>query len=84
MTDTPDRVLRRADVEGLTSLTERELRTLENEGKFPRRFLIAEGGRAVGWSANEIGEWLADRIARREQPSKAGMVGPGQRIGATA
>ncbi len=79
-----DRILRRAEVEELTTITERQLRSLENEGKFPKRFLITEGGRAVGWSEAEIADWLADRIARREQPSKRGMVGPGQRIGAQA
>jgi len=80
----PDRVLRRAEVEHLTSLTERMLRNLEREGRFPRRFLITEGGRAVGWSANEVAAWLADRVERREQPNHRGIARRGQRIGRAA
>jgi predicted DNA-binding transcriptional regulator AlpA len=65
-------------------LTERQLRNLEADGLFPKRFLIAPNGRAVGWSANEVAAWLAERVERREQPSKTGMAKPGQRIGAAA
>ncbi len=71
---TEDRVIRRKELEATVGLTERQIRTLEAEGKFPRRFLIAENGRTVGWSANEVQEWLADRRTRREQVSKPGML----------
>ena len=71
---TEDRVIRRKELEATVSLTERQIRTLESEGRFPRRFLIVANGRAVGWSANEVQEWLADRRARREQVSKPGML----------
>ena len=76
---TEDRVIRRKEIEAKSGLGERQLRTLESEGKFPRRFLIAENGRAVGWSANEFQEWLAARRARREQVSKPGVLKPGER-----
>ena len=69
-----DRIIRRRELEATVGLTERQVRTLEAEGKFPRRFLIAENGRAVGWSANEIEAWLAERLERREQFSKASML----------
>ena len=71
-----DHVLRKDDVERAAGVTERRLRDKEKEGLFPKRFLIMEGGRAVGWSANEVAAWLTERMASREQPSQ-----PGQRIG---
>ena len=45
----PDRILRRREIEHLTSLTERQLRNLEAEGAYPKRFLITPNGRSVGW-----------------------------------
>ena len=75
---TEDRVIRRKELEATVGLTERRIRTLEFEGKFPRRFLIAENGRTVGWSANEVQEYLADRRTRREQVSKPGVLKPGE------
>ena len=81
---TEDRVIRRKELEATVGLTERQIRTLESEGKFPRRFLIAENGRTVGWSSNEVQEHLADRRARREQPSKPGMLKPGEQPAPTA
>ena len=38
---TEDRVIRRKELEATVGLTERQIRTLEAVGKFPRRFLIA-------------------------------------------
>ena len=58
-----DRILRKADVEFKTGLGERQIRNLEQDGLFPKRFLIMPGGRAVGWSCNEVDEWLSERIA---------------------
>ncbi len=60
-------ILRRPDIERKTKLSERQIRNLEDAGKFPRRFLIAPGGRAVGWDANEIDAWIRERIDLREQ-----------------
>ncbi len=76
---TEDRVVRRKELEATVGLTERQIRTLESEGKFPRRFLIAENGRSVGWSANEIQKWLSERRTRREQVSKPGMLRGGEK-----
>ncbi len=74
-----DRILRRRETEHKSGLCERQLRNLENEGKFPRRFLIAESGRAIGWSEAEVDAWLAERIERRERFQKSGMlVGSGK------
>ena len=37
---------------------------LEDAGRFPRRFRL--GDRQVAWSAEEVDQWLEERIARRE------------------
>jgi predicted DNA-binding transcriptional regulator AlpA len=79
-----DRIVRRTELEAMVSLTERQIRTLETEGKFPKRFVIVEGGRAVGWSLNEVQDWLATRREARESVDKPGMAKAGQRIGAKA
>ena len=76
-----DFVLRKAGLEATTGLTERQIRNLEQDGLFPKRFLIAPGGQAVGWSGNKVDAWLSDRIARRERPAHSHMAQPGQRIG---
>ncbi len=62
-----DNILRRLDIEQKTGLSERQIRNLEAEGIFPRRFLIAQGGRAIGWSEAEVHEWIRERIQLREQ-----------------
>ena len=77
-----DRVIRRAELESMLGLTERQIRTLEGVGKFPRRFAIVSGGRAIGWSNLEIQRWLRERREAREQVHKPGMAEPGQRVGA--
>ena len=77
-----DRIIRKPELEAMTGLTERQIRTLEDEGDFPKRFVIAPGGRAVGWSNIEVQDWLAERRDAREQMAKPGTAKPGQRIGA--
>ena len=74
-----DRILRRRETEHKSGLCERQIRNLENEGKFPPRFLISENGRAIGWSENEVDAWIAERLERRERSQKSGMlVGSGK------
>ncbi len=75
----PDRVLRRPEVEDKIGLCERQLRTLEAEGKFPQRFLIVPDGRAVGWSEVEVDAWLTARIEARERVNKVGVLIKGGR-----
>ncbi len=71
---TDDRIVRRPELQDTVGLTERQVRNLENEGRFPKRFLIAESGRAVGWSHREIQQWVAERLRLREQFTKPGML----------
>jgi predicted DNA-binding transcriptional regulator AlpA len=60
-----ERVLRKEELEAITGLTERTIRTMEAEGTFPKRFILNPGGRAVGWRAGEVQEWIAKRAASR-------------------
>ncbi len=69
-----DRIVRRPELQDTVGLTERQCRNLENENKFPKRFLIAESGRAVGWSYNEVQAWVAKRLELRERPQQPGML----------
>jgi len=58
-------ILRKPDIESATGLTERTIRNMEAEGKFPRRFTLNPGGRAVGWHSEEVNSWIEDRAASR-------------------
>lgn len=61
-----DKLLRASEVESRTGLTERWLRDLEKTGEFPARTKLVPGGRAVGWSENEVQEWIEARLAERD------------------
>ncbi len=58
-------ILRKPHIEQATGLTERTLRKMEAEGNFPRRFILNPAGRAVGWRAEEVHQWIEDRAASR-------------------
>lgn len=60
-----DSILRKPDIEKATGLTERTLRNMESDGNFPKRFTLNPGGRAVGWRAEEVQQWIVDRAASR-------------------
>ena len=61
-----DSILRAPEVERLTGMTERSLRDWEATDRFPRRFQLVPGGRAVGWRLSEIQRWIEERAASRE------------------
>jgi predicted DNA-binding transcriptional regulator AlpA len=61
------RIIRPAVTEVKTGLCDRQLRDLERDGLFPKRFpLNPNGGRAVGHLESEVDEWIAARAATRE------------------
>lgn len=66
------RVLRPNETAKKVGLCERQLRDLEAEGLFPKRFSLNPGGkgRAVGHLEAEVDEWIAERAAER-QPAAA-------------
>ena len=56
----PSRILRRHEVERLTSLSKPSIyRLLKSDESFPRPIRL--GRRAVGWREDEIAAWLASR-----------------------
>lgn len=58
------RVLRPKETEQKVGLCDRELRHLESQGLFPKRFqLNPNGGRAVGHLESEVDEWITGRAA---------------------
>lgn len=61
------RILRPRDTESKVGLCDRELRDLEREGLFPKRFKLnpSGDGRAVGHLESEIDQWIAERAAAR-------------------
>ena len=60
------RILRPRDTEAKVGLCDRELRDLEREGLFPKRFALnPRGGRAVGHLESEVDDWIAARAASR-------------------
>jgi len=62
------RILRPRDTEAKVGLCDRELRDLEREGLFPKRFqLNPNGGRAVGHLESEVDAWIKARADAREQ-----------------
>jgi predicted DNA-binding transcriptional regulator AlpA len=60
-------ILRPSETAAKVGLCDRQLRDLEAQGLFPKRFqLNPNGGRAVGHFAHEVDQWLAERGASRE------------------
>ena len=58
-------VLRRKQVEARVGLRRSSLYQRIAEGTFPAPIKL--GGRAVGWIEAEITQWLAHRVAEREE-----------------
>lgn len=61
------RILRVTDTEAKTGYYDRQLRELEAQGLFPKRFSLNPNGkgRAVGHLESEVDEWIAARAASR-------------------
>ena len=60
-----DRLLRRREVEGITSMSRSSIYRLMQEGGFPRPVRV--GPAAVRWRASEITAWLESRPVARGQ-----------------
>jgi predicted DNA-binding transcriptional regulator AlpA len=65
------RVMRLKETEQKVGLCDRELRHLEAQGLFPKRFqLNPVGGRAVGHLESEVDEWIQRRAELGRKTSK--------------
>ena len=62
------RVLRPNETAAKVGLCERQLRDLEAEGLFPKRFSLNPNGngRAVGHLESEVDDWIEARVKARE------------------
>jgi predicted DNA-binding transcriptional regulator AlpA len=62
------RVIRPQETEAKTGFCDRQLRELEAQGLFPKRFPLNPSGRgrAVGHLESEVDAWIKARAASRE------------------
>lgn len=60
------RILRPNDTAAKVGMCERQLRELEAQGLFPKRFSLNPRGRAVGHLESEVDAWIAERAAERQ------------------
>lgn len=56
-----DPILRAPAVQAATGLSRSARRLLEIQGDFPARVHLSPHGRAVGWRASEVAQWLESR-----------------------
>lgn len=61
------RILRPSETEAKTGYCDRQIRELEAQGLFPKRFPLNPNGkgRAVGHLESEVDDWIAARAATR-------------------
>jgi len=63
--NTGRRVIRKRELFKLIPLSDVTVWRMERKGEFPKRFTL--GGRAVGWFADEIDEWLDAKAIKRDE-----------------
>ncbi len=61
-------LIRRKEVERLTSLSRSRIYTLIKQNAFPKP--ISLGSMSVAWIESEIHEWIATRITELRNPTK--------------
>jgi prophage regulatory protein len=61
----PLKILRLPEVKERVGREESSIYSMMAKGRFPRPVPVGE--RAVGWIEDEINEWIAARIAERDQ-----------------
>ena len=69
--DEPPVVLRRPAAQAYTGLANTAFAELVARGDFPAPIKLSDHGRACAWLRSECEEWLALRIARRNQEAAA-------------
>ena len=63
--NTGRRVIRKREHFKMIPLSDATIWRMERKGEFPKRFTL--GGRAVGWFADEIDEWLDAKAIKRDE-----------------
>ena len=59
----PDRIINESEVIHFVGLSKSHIMRLENKGEFPRRIKLAL--RRVGWSLQEVQQWVEDKKQNR-------------------
>ena len=60
------RILRIPNTVAKTGYCDRQLRKMESQGLFPKRFSLNPSGRAIGHLESEVDDWITARAAARE------------------
>ena len=66
-----DVILRPKVTAKIVGLGDRQIRIMEAAGKFPKRFKLFDGGKAVGHLGSEVQAWVRERAASRDASSDA-------------
>lgn len=64
-------ILRPQEVDRICGISKSSRYRLEASGRFPRRILVIDGGRASGYFADEISSWLDSRPRAVTSPAAA-------------
>ena len=65
--NTQKRILRMREICLKVGLGQSSIYDLVNRGLFPKPFPLVPGGRAVGWTEDNIDQWILERKAASEQ-----------------
>jgi prophage regulatory protein len=63
----PPRLIRLAELEELLGIKKSQIFLAVDAGLFPPPVRVLPGGRAIAWVADEITQYLAERIAARDR-----------------
>ena len=63
------RLLKRPEVESKTGLSKSAIYMRMQLGTFPKAVVLSR--KAVGWVESEVEQWIADRIAERDNKAAA-------------
>ena len=62
-----NRILRPNEVQPYCGVRATQRAELEAEGEFPKRVILRDGGRAIGWYEDEVADWQEYRRAKRDK-----------------
>jgi prophage regulatory protein len=62
-TNTPDKIIMAPERRELVPYSDMHIWRMEKAGKFPKRIKL--GPNRIGWSLNEINDWIAGRKSER-------------------
>lgn len=65
----PDQIIKLPEVVRRTGLSDASIFRYEKSGKFPKRRNL--GGRAIGWLASEVDQWIAAQANTRSNSQEA-------------